>query len=316
VRLAAACLLLFSHSARAACPAGTTPEDSTLYQDCGNSQPVGVTQTTCTDQNGGCVSQSLTVGARQFPCMSCSDCTAGQNAASQYASGMCGPRINCGDGTCGGGEKCCSGKCVPGDATCCGDGYCENAACGNGKCCPDGLSMFDKNSGYCCGSLLDKPATCDCATPCDSGCCPAGSVCCGGGWCAPSANDCPHCTPGLTTFCPDGTCAPPSAICCGQGYYCPNGRACINQGAGQFACDGNLIAAKTSLPIGANSGMYTAQQPMLQPSPGTDPEFSPLNPKRLPGCNCQLSSSPISPPSVLISVLFFSALLLRRRRAR
>jgi hypothetical protein len=287
--------------------------ENSVYQDCANSQPVSAIQTTCSDANGACVSQFLTVGAREFPCMSCSDCNAGESAASRYAQSQCGPRVNCGDGTCGGGEKCCSGQCIPGDSACCGSGWC-NGACGDGKCCPDGFATYDAKSGYCCGGLVTSPTSCDCANPCDSGCCPGGTVCCGGGWCAPSTGDCPHCTPGLTTSCPDGSCAPASAICCGQGYYCPNGRACMDSGGGQFTCDGGITAAKTSLPIGANGGAYAAQKPSAAPMPGTSPEVSPLNPK-LPGCNCALAGrAPLSPSWLLVSLLLSLALLGRRAR--
>lgn len=211
----------------------------------------------------------------------------------------------CGRGFCE--EKCCGGGCAPADATCCGNGWCAGACGSDGKCCPDQLPLFDATSGYCCAGTA-----CDCANDCGDGCCPGGTVCCDGGWCAPHASDCPRCPASHPNFCPDGTCAPVGGVCCGGAHYCPTGLPCVDVGDGQFACgDGSIQPVITAYPTN-NSGSVppassrASQRPGGMPNAGTAPSPATVagrNPTLFPGCHCQVGSGG-GPPWLLLAGLF------------
>ena len=217
----------------------------------------------------------------------------------------------CGTGSCAAGTTCCNDQCIPEGATCCGQGSCatgeecanglclpmnavickdgsmcpENTACASTKCCPEGFASYDPVSGYCCGAGPEA-GLCDCPVGCASLCCPANTVCCIGGYCAPSADGCPKCPANAPKFCSDHKCVPANATCCGNGYYCTNSLSCMDCGNGQTCCGnssipatptgapqntGSAVPPASAPPVGPSTKGNTPDQPSSRPSPGTPP---------------------------------------------
>jgi hypothetical protein len=270
--------------------------------------------------NESCIPESATA------CGDGSFCTEGAccNGGCLYAWETC-----CGAGVCGQGETCTDGVCLPANGVPCGDGtMClAGTACAGGQCCPEGFASYDAASGYCCGAGPEA-GLCACPVSCGGSCCPEGTVCCGGGFCAPSAEGCPTCPTDRPQFCPDHQCATAGATCCGNGYFCNNSLTCMECDGGGTCCGhksnpanssanpfnpGAAQPATTLSPVQA----ATAGDPPAPPSIDAAAGLAPSAIKRLKGSDdggCSLGSTPAaSAPLGLLLALALAALALRRR---
>lgn len=235
----------------------------------------------------------------------------------------------CGTGVCGAAETCVEGLCLPVNGVTCQDGsVCpENTACASGQCCVEGFLSYDPISGYCCGAGPEA-GLCACPVSCAGLCCPADTMCCGGNYCAPSADACPTCPANAPKFCSDHTCVPQDATCCGGGFYCMNSLSCMHCPGGQTACGdcstpafGNYGPDNTGsavLPTGAPpAGASTTGKTPGTPDVAAQPGAIPGQVAKAGGGGCSMSGSSAPPDGFIpltVVLLLLAGLAVRRSR--
>lgn len=279
--------------------------------------------------NGACIPETATDCGDGTYCSSGACC----NGGCLYAWETC-----CGAGICGAGETCATGLCVPTNGVPCGDGtLCPaGTACAGGQCCPAGFASYDAASGYCCGAGPEA-GICACPVACNGVCCPENTVCCDGGFCAPSAEGCPVCPANAPMFCPDHTCAFTGATCCGNGFYCNNQLTCMDCGNGVTCCGNQSNQAQPVVipqtygtgqpatvlkPVQAATAGKAPGTPKIASAAGAVPgKVLPARTSSGDSSGCSLSSrrasaSPLAPLALLTLILITFSVRRFRRPAR